>query len=369
MSTVVQTPRSRPDLPGGGEGPARTAQLEPDPGDELTTNAMVGPVPEGLVPEGEGGGLAAPKRSARRPGDTAFYSLAFGAGLLILLVLFAVAVFLMAQAWPALTAPPDQIEAAAAGATSIWQYVAPFAFGTVWAALLALLFATPIAIGVALFISHYAPRRIANSLGYVVDLLAAVPSVVFGLWGIKVLAPLLQPFYVWLTVHAGWFPLFRGPASGTGRTILTVALVLAVMILPIMTAVCREVFLQTPRLQEEAALALGATRWEMIRMAVLPNAHAGIVSAMMLGLGRALGETMAVAMVLSPAAIISFALLTTQNPNSIAANIALNFPEAFGMRVNVLVATGLFLFAITLAVNMLARWVISRRAQFQGANA
>ena len=247
--------------------------------------------------------------------------------------------------------------------------MAPFAFGTVWVAAIALLLATPVAIGIALFISHYAPKKIAAPLGYLVDLLAAVPSVVFGLWGIQVLAPFLQPIYVWLTTYLGWIPLFAGPASGTGRTVLTVALVLAVMILPIMTAVCREVFLQTPKLQEEAALALGATRWEMIRMAVLPGATSGIISAMMLGLGRALGETMAVAMVLSPAALISFALVTTQNPNTIAANIALNFPEAFGLRINTLIATGLVLFAITLVVNMGARWVISRRAAFSGANA
>lgn len=352
MSTIVETPRPRLENLGGDEGvPAQDSVPSRSPNIGEPTSGK--------------------KKSARRLGDTAFYSLAFGAGALILVVLFSVAVFLMAQAWPAFTASGEEIGSVSGASeqTSIWQYVAPFAFGTVWVAFLALLLSTPIAIGVALFISHYAPRKIANSLGYVIDLLAAVPSVVFGLWGIRVLAPLMQPAYVWLTEHMGWFPLFRGPASGTGRTILTVAIVLAVMILPIMTAVCREVFLQTPRLQEEAALALGATRWEMIRVAVLPNGQAGIISAMMLGLGRALGETMAVAMVLSPAALISFALLTTQNPNSIAANIALNFPEAFGLRVNVLVATGLFLFAITLAINMFARWIITRRAQFQGANA
>lgn len=298
--------------------------------------------------------------------DRAFRWGAIGAGVTILVVLGFVTVFLFAEAWPAFVAGD------AVGVNepmNIWRYVAPFAFGTVWIATIALLLATPVAIGIALFISHYAPRKIAGPLGYLVDLLAAVPSVVFGLWGIGVLAPLVQPLYVWLTENLGWIPLFRGPASGTGRTVLTVALVLAVMILPIMTAVCREVFLQTPRLQEEAALALGATRWEMIRVAVLPGATSGIISAMMLGLGRALGETMAVAMVLSPAALISFALLTTQNPNTIAANIALNFPEAFGLRVNTLIATGLILFAITLAVNMGARWVINRRSQFSGANA
>lgn len=330
MSTIAQRPTSG----------------SPTPGDVATTKKE-------------------PKRN-NRFADMSFKCLAVGAGVLILVVLGFVTVFLLAEAWPAFVAG-DQV--GVNEPQTIWQYVAPFAFGTVWVAAIALLLATPVAIGIALFISHYAPKKIAAPLGYLVDLLAAVPSVVFGLWGIQVLAPFLQPVYVWLTTYLGWIPLFTGPASGTGRTVLTVALVLAVMILPIMTAVCREVFLQTPKLQEEAALALGATRWEMIRMAVLPGATSGIISAMMLGLGRALGETMAVAMVISPAALISFALVTTQNPNTIAANIALNFPEAFGLRINTLIATGLVLFAITLVVNMGARWVISRRAAFSGANA
>ena len=140
------------------------------------------------------------------------------------------------------------------------------------------------------------------------------------------------------------------------------------MILPVMTAICREVFLQTPVLHEEAALALGATRWEMIRMAVLPFGRPGIVSGAMLGLGRALGETMAVAMVLSPAAVVSFAVLQSRNPSTIAANIALSFPESYGVNVNLLIATGLVLFVITLIVNSIARWVVNRRKDFSGAN-
>jgi phosphate transport system permease protein len=162
--------------------------------------------------------------------------------------------------------------------------------------------------------------------------------------------------------------LFGGTVSGTGRTILTVALVLAVMIIPIITAISREIFLQTPKLHEEAALALGATRWEMIQMAVLPFGRPGIVSASMLGLGRALGETMAVALVLSPAAVYSFFLLTSSNPNTIAANIALNFPESFGIDVNKLIATGLILFIITFVVNFIARLIVNRRKEFSGAN-
>ena len=304
-------------------------------------------------------------KTRQRRGDLIFAGSSVFAGSLILVVLAAVAIFLIAQSLPALMADPSAVTKDGSG---FWSYVWPLVFGTVWAAALALLFALPLSIGIALFISHYAPRRLAQGLGYVVDLLAAVPSVVFGLWGITVLAPAVQPMYTWLVENMGWFPLFAGPVSGTGRSILTVAIVLAVMILPIITALTREVFLQTPRLHEEAALALGATRWDMIRVAVLPFGRPGIISATMLGLGRALGETMAVAMVLSPAAVVSFALLTSQNPTTIAANIALNFPEAHDMGVNVLVATGLILFLITLAVNSAARVVINRRKAFSGAN-
>ncbi|AWR22177.1 phosphate transport system permease protein [Aurantimicrobium minutum] len=299
-----------------------------------------------------------------RMGDKVFSTSSLAAGSLILAVLAAVAIFLVAQSLPAFLADPADVN----DGQGFWTYVIPLVFGTIWAAALALVIALPFAIGIALFISHFAPRRLAQGLGYVIDLLAAVPSVVFGLWGITVLAPAVQPFYSWLVDNLGWIPLFAGPVSGTGRSILTVAVVLAVMILPIITALSREIFLQTPRLHEEAALALGATRWEMIKVAVLPFGRPGIISATMLGLGRALGETMAVAMVLSPSVIISFALIQSQNPTTIAANIALNFPEAHDLGVNVLIATGLILFLITLLVNSLARMVINRRKAFSGAN-
>jgi len=304
-------------------------------------------------------------RARARLGDRVFEGVAVAAGVLILVALAAVAIFLIAKAMPALVASPAELKR---DGTDFWPYVPPLIFGTVWAALLALLFALPLAVGIALFISHYAPRRLAQGLGYAIDLLAAIPSVVYGLWGILVLAPAVRPLYEWLVNNMGWFPLFAGPVSGTGRTVLTVAIVLAVMILPIITALCREVFLQTPRLHEEAALALGATRWEVVKMAVLPFGRAGIISATMLGLGRALGETMAVAMVLSPSILISFALLQSQNPTTIAANIALKFPEAAGLGINSLIATGLVLFVITFVVNALARLVINRRKEFSGAN-
>lgn len=305
-----------------------------------------------------------PAKSVRRLGDRVFSNASRISGSLILVALAAVSIFLIFQSLPALIADPSLIN----DGKGFWTYVIPLVFGTVWAAALALAIALPISIGIALYISHFAPRKLAQGLGYVVDLLAAVPSVVFGLWGITVLAPAMQPFYSWLVDNLGWIPLFAGPVSGTGRTILTVAIVLAVMILPIITAISREVFLQTPKLHEEAALALGATRWEMIKVAVLPFGRPGVISATMLGLGRALGETMAVAMVLSPSVLISFALLQSQNPTTIAANIALNFPEAYGLGVNVLIATGLILFIITLIVNTIARVIINRRKEFSGAN-
>jgi phosphate transport system permease protein len=320
---------------------------------------------------------AAPGRitAKQRPADRIFRGGATFAGSLILVILAAVAIFLIAQSIPAFVVDPSEIKGEP---DSFWAYVGPLVFGTVWAAAIALVIAVPLAIGIALFISHYAPRRLAQGLGYIVDLLAAVPSVVFGLWGGGVLAPAIQPVFGWLAANASWIPLFApessepgsgiATVSGTGRTILTVGIVLAVMILPIITALCREIFLQTPKLHEEAALALGATRWEMIRVAVLPFGRSGIVSAAMLGLGRALGETMAVAMVLSPAAVVSFVLTSSQNPSTIASNIALNYPEAHGVGVNVLIATGLILFVITFLVNSVARGVVNRRKEFSGAN-
>lgn len=295
---------------------------------------------------------------------------ATGSGVLILAVLAAVAGFLLLEAWPALSA--DRTELAAISWIpddgSLLGYVGPLVFGTVVAALLALLLAVPVAIGIALFISHYAPRRLADVLGYLVDLLAAIPSVVYGLWGGLWLAPRLQGVWDWLADNLGFIPLFEGPAATPPRVMMTVGVVLAVMILPIVTAVSREVFLQTPRLHEEAALALGATRWEMVRMAVLPFGRSGVISASMLGLGRALGETMAVLMILSPGLTYSWALLMAGRQQTIAANIALQFPEANPLGVSALIATGLALFVITLLVNMAARWVVARRAAFSGAN-
>ncbi|RJU02148.1 phosphate ABC transporter permease subunit PstC [Arthrobacter frigidicola] len=301
-------------------------------------------------------------RGAGQSGDKIFSGATLAAGCLILAVLFSVAVFLLVQALPVASADPAEIT----GGAGFTTYIFPIVIGTIVAAAIALLIATPLGIGVALFISHYAPRRFAQGFGYVIDLLAAIPSVVYGAWGYAVLAPELAKGYAWLAKNLGWIPIFEGPASQTGRTMLTAGIVLAVMVLPIITSLSREIFLQTPNLHEEAALAMGATRWEMIRMAVLPFARPGIISAAMLGLGRALGETMAVALVLSGGAL-SASLIASGN-QTIAAEIALNFPEAFGLRLSELIAAGLVLFVITLAVNMVARWIITRHKEFSGAN-
>ena len=296
----------------------------------------------------------------KRRGDTIFAGLSLSAGVTILVVLFLVAAFLLWQALPAITAAPEEVR----GGQGLVHYIAPLLFGTVVAAVIALLVGTPLAIGIALFISHYAPRRLASLLGYIIDLLAAVPSVIFGLWGFYVFGPWLMPTQRGLIEYLGFIPLFGGPASP--KSMLVTGLVLAIMILPIITSMSREIFTQTPKLHEEAALALGATRWEMIRMAVLPFARPGIISSIMLALGRALGETMAVALVLSSGPMI--ASLIKSGNQTIAAEIALNFPEAYGLRLSELIAAGLVLFLITLVVNMIARAIIARYKEFSGAN-
>ncbi|MGN8026511.1 phosphate ABC transporter permease subunit PstC [Microbacterium sp. 22242] len=311
--------------------------------------------------------VATPEKlvGTRRAGDRFFLGLSTTAAASIMVILAGVALFLILKGLPAITANWNTDKDLAGYQNkhwgSFWNYVAPLLWGSIWSALIALILGAPVAIGIALFISHYAPRRLATALAYVVDLLAAVPSIVFGLWGILVMRPFLLPLADFLNQYLGWIPVFRGPVSSTGSTTLTGGVVLAVMILPIVTALTREIFLQTPRLNEEAALALGATRWEMIRLAVFPYARSGMVSAILLGLGRALGETMAIALIISPSILFSFAVLTDgYNSQTIAANIALNFPIATDMQRSALIGTGLMLFVVSLAVNMIARGILGR---------
>ncbi|WP_395657270.1 phosphate ABC transporter permease subunit PstC [Nocardioides sp.] len=298
----------------------------------------------------------APDKSVVRLGDRIFSGTARAAAILIMAALAGVAVFLLIEGLPGLTAPTDIYRPA----DDFWSYVGPLVFGTILAAVVALVIAVPFSIGVALFISHYAPPRLAAPIAYVIDLLAAIPSVVYGLWGGLALAGAMRPVIDWLYDNLGFVPFFAGPPSVTGRTMLTAGIVLAIMIIPITTAISREVFAQTPRLHEEAAMALGATRWETIRLAVFPYARSGVVSGVMLGLGRALGETMAVAMVLSATPIVTLNLISNSNPATIASNIAANYKEATPDRQALLIATGLVLFFVTFVVNFIARLIVAR---------
>ncbi len=337
-----------------------TAQLTPvstDPADARAGAPW--PAEEPGLPRAAGG---------VRRGDRVFAGLSRGAGIALLAVLAAIGVFLVLRAVPALRANEGSFLTDVAwdpNARPPVFGIAALAFGTLLSSLLALVMALPVALGVALFISHYAPRRLAGVLGYVVDLLAAVPSVVYGLWGIFFLNEHVKTVSAVLDRSLGWIPLFD--ADGVyGRSMFLASIVLAIMILPIIASLSREVFLQVPVSQQEAALALGATRWEMIRTAVLPFGRPGVIGATMLGFGRALGETIAVALVLSPGFVISLAILAPSQGNTIAANVALGFAEASETGRGALIASGLVLFAITLVVNMLARAVIYRRAEFTG---
>jgi phosphate transport system permease protein len=307
-------------------------------------------------------------RGGERRGDRVFRGLSLASGSLVLAVIVAIAVFLVYRAVPALR---DNTGSFLTEKTFFPNSdppvfgIAALVFGTIVSSVLALVLAFPVALGVALFISHYAPRRLAGVLGYVVDLLAAVPSVVYGLWGIYFLGPRIVDTSRFLEQHAGWFPLFRTSTQSYGRSMLLAGVVLAIMVLPIIASLSREVFLQVPRDLQEAALALGATRWEMVRTAVLPFGRPGVIGATMLGLGRALGETIAVALVLSSSFGISLHILQPGG-NTIAANIANGFGEAGDVGRGALIASGLVLFAITLVVNVAARAVIYRRREFSG---
>ncbi|MFD7700022.1 phosphate ABC transporter permease subunit PstC [Streptomyces caelestis] len=320
-------------------------------------------------------GPAAPedKRAARgatRPGDRIFLGLSRGSGIFVLVLMAAIATFLTYRA--SLAIGKDE---ANFFTTFEWNPtgvppefgIAVLAFGTVASSIIAMIIAVPISVGIALFITHYAPRRLGGAVAYVIDLLAAVPSIVYGLWGALVLVPHMDGLYGWLDDYLGWTGLFAWE-GGPARSLLTVGILLALMILPIITNVSREVFRQVPRMHEEAALALGATRWEVIRMSVLPFGRSGVISASMLGLGRALGETMAVAMVLSPSFDISASLLDPGG-GTFAQNIASKFNEATVMGQDALIASGMVLFVITLLVNGAARLIIARRKEYSGANA
>ncbi len=291
-----------------------------------------------------------------------FQGLTTGVAGLVLVVLLAMTAFLLARAWPALRTAgadflgerewfPDASPARFGIAALVW--------GTVVSSVLALLMAVPVALGSALYVTEYARPAVGRWIGYVVDVLAAVPSVVYGLWGLLFLVPRMVPLQRFLADHLGFIPFFDNPDDVYGKSVFAASVVLALMVLPIVAAVSREVFRQVPGDLREAALALGATRWEVIRTSVLPSSRSGVIGAVILGLGRALGETIAVALVLAATFDVSVRVLQPGG-NTIAANIATKFGEAGEVGRSALIASGLVLFAITLAATVFARRVIGR---------
>ena len=242
------------------------------------------------------------------------------------------------------------------------QYGAwPFVFGTVVSSILALVIAVPLAVGVAVFITEMCPRKLKGPLAFLTELLAAIPSVIYGLWAIFVLVPLLRQYVEpFLAKYFGWTGVFTGPAYGIGM--LAAGIILAIMVVPIVSSITREVMTAVPQQQREAVLALGATRWEMIRTGVLRNARAGIVGGVILGLGRALGETMAVTMVIGNRPEISHSLFAPGY--TMASVIANEFSEATSdMYLSALVEVGLALFLVTIIVNIIAQflvWTVTR---------
>ncbi|GAA3609659.1 phosphate ABC transporter permease subunit PstC [Microlunatus ginsengisoli] len=313
----------------------------------------------------DGGGRRGVKlaRISQR-GDKTFKGMSAAAGFLIVALVAFVGVFLIAIAAPSLARNTANFftsrEWQVSGDTLAFG-IAGLLWTTVLSSVVAMVIAVPIAIGVALCITNYIPKRLSRPLAFVVDLLAAVPSIIFGLWGITVLAPLLLPAQNWLSTNLGWFPLFA-PGLSSGGTVFVASIVLAIMILPIITAISRDVFEQTPHDHVEAAWALGATRWEMIRTAVLPYGRSGVVSASMLGLGRALGETIAVMIILStPADGEPFNPSVFAGGETFASKIA-NAASEFDTpsKTGAYIAAGLVLFVITFVVNAIARTIADR---------
>jgi phosphate transport system permease protein len=295
-------------------------------------------------------------------GDVVYRSVLTVVALLLPLVLVTVAAELVANAWPA---------ASKFGfgflTHSTWDPVRgefgalPLIFGTLYSSLIALVIAVPLALACAVFLTEFAPRWMRGPVATLVELLAAVPSVIYGLWGIFVLIPLLRD-HVWpIARHAlGWMPIFSGVFYGP--SVLAAGVILAIMILPYIAAVSREVLLAVPAAQREAGLALGATRWETVWTVILPYGRPGIIGAVILGLGRALGETMAVTMVIGNRHEVSASLL--QPGYTIAAAIANEFAEAASsMHLSALFLVGAVLFLITIAVNALARVLVWRVAR------
>lgn len=315
---------------------------------------------------------SAPRRLVANFGrsDRVYFRGASTSGILVLALMGAVGVFLAIEAWQAVSA-----QGFAFLTTSKWEPdrgefgVASVLLGTVLIALVAVAIALPISMGTALFITEVAPRRARATLVALVDLMAAVPSVVYGLWGLFLLQGQVVGVSRWLHTWLGWFPLFRvtnsdptSPLSSitayTASTFIA-GVVVAMMVMPIQCVVMREVFSQVPIGEREGAFALGSTRWGMIRVVALPFGRGGIIGGTMLGLGRALGETIAVLLIISPRFDFNFRFLEAGG-NSVSSLIALRYTEASGFGLSALFAAGLALFIVTLVVNFVASWFIAR---------
>jgi phosphate transport system permease protein len=291
-----------------------------------------------------------------------FASMTTGAGVAVLVLLGVVSGYLLVKSWPALREAGSHFFTEKTwfpDATPPKFGVAALVWGTLLSSVLALAMALPVALGAALYVTEYARPLVGRWIGHLTDLLAAVPSVVYGLWGVLFLVPRMVPLQRFLGEHFGFIPIFENSTNLYGKSIFAASVVLALMVLPIVSAVTREVFRQVPGDIREAALALGATRWEMIRTAVLPNSRSGMTGATILGLGRALGETIAVALVLASSYTTSIHVLQPGG-NTIAANVATKFGEAGGLGREALIASGLVLFAITLLVTVAARNIVRR---------
>jgi len=307
--------------------------------------------------------------STGRLGDQIFGGAAKGAGGVVIAIVTLVGLFLLWQAIPALSKNEANFLTSREWSVDSAHPrfgIVELLWTTVAASTIALIIAVPLGVAVALFITQYAPRWLSNPAASTIDLLAAVPSIVYGLWGLRTFGPVYEPFQNFLLQHLGWFPLFsKTSVSGSG-TILFIGIVLAIMVLPIVTALSREVFAQTPVTHREGALALGATKWEMIRTAVLPFGRPGVISASMLALGRALGETIAVTIIVSTLADgtpWSWSLLN--GGETFASRIANNAAEFDSpQKAGAFIAAGLVLFILTFVVNAIARIVIERRKAF-----
>lgn len=297
----------------------------------------------------------------RHPGDAMFHGVTVFFALLVIVIAGAFAITLTVQAWPSIVHFGPGFLISQQWNPNTNQFGAlTFIFGTLYTSLLALLIAVPLSLGVAIFLSELAPPFLRGPGSALVELLAAIPSVVYGLWGIFVLIPIVISIETWLGNHFGDIPLFSGPAYGSG--ILAAALILTVMIVPTITAITRDLLRAVPREQREGMLAVGATNWETITRVVIPYARAGIVGAIVLGLGRAVGETMAVTMVIGNGRTVGPSLFAITD--TLASVIANQYTEAFTpMLAAALLELGLLLFLLSVLLNSLARllvWTVAR---------